>query len=149
MNSRKKKYQAKEKKLRLINQPGIIYFLILLFFSAMAGRLFWLQILKGSYYRKLSDENRIRLIAIPPIRGRLLDRNGQILVDNRRLYSLVILPRLITLNKWPDLRYRLSNLLNISIDSLDIAYNKGLQEKSFSKALIKPIFCFSYRVQKV
>ena len=41
----------------------------------------------------MSDENRIRLIASQPIRGRILDKNGYVLADSRVKYSLIIKPQ--------------------------------------------------------
>ena len=122
------KYAIKDKRNRLLNQPAILLFLIILFFASILTRLFWLQVLKGNYYQKLSDENRIRLISMPPIRGKVLDRNGKILVDNRLLYSLSMQPRLVAPNKWPDLRDRLVNLLNLPKESLEENYQKGIQQ---------------------
>lgn len=50
---------------------GIIFF-----------KLFFLQILQGSYYRELSNNNRIKTIVIHAPRGSIFDRNGQSLVFN-------------------------------------------------------------------
>jgi len=55
---------------------------IILFFVFLAIRLFHLTIAKGDYYRRLSDENRIRKIVIEPKRGDIIDRNGNILVTS-------------------------------------------------------------------
>jgi len=41
----------------------------------------------------MSDENRIRLIASQPIRGRILDKNGYVLANSRVKYSLIIKPQ--------------------------------------------------------
>ena len=57
---------------------GIIFLLFLL----LVGKLAEVQIIKGSYYRTLSDENRIRHIPIPAARGKILAKNGEALADN-------------------------------------------------------------------
>tara|TARA_B100000700_G_scaffold201946_1_gene222081 strand:+ start:256 stop:2067 length:1812 start_codon:yes stop_codon:yes gene_type:complete len=139
MSLKNKSFQFQNTKIRLINQPGVLFFIILIFFTSIVGRLFWMQILNGSYYRKLSDENRIRLISKAPIRGRLLDRNKKVLVDNRFLYSLVLQPRLVNSKRWLILRDRLSSLLNISPDSLELAYTKGLTKKDLRIVLARDI----------
>jgi penicillin-binding protein 2 len=59
-------------------------------FSALAARLYQLQIEDSDHYRVLSDENRINLRLIAPPRGRILDRFGTPLADNRQDYHLVI-----------------------------------------------------------
>ncbi len=57
------------------------------------GGLFYTQILKGEYYSDLSENNRIRLQKIEAPRGRILDRNNQVLAGNRPSYNLFIVPR--------------------------------------------------------
>ena len=57
----------------LQRQPAILLGLVLLFASAMVLRLGWLQLLHGSENRERADENRIRLLARNPVRGRILD----------------------------------------------------------------------------
>ena len=48
-------------------------------FLILAARLFELQLIKGVYYRTLSEENRIRHIPIPADRGKVLARGGEVL----------------------------------------------------------------------
>jgi len=52
---------------------------IVLFFIFLGIRLFHLTIVKGDYYRRLSDENRIRRVVIEPKRGDIIDRDGEII----------------------------------------------------------------------
>jgi penicillin-binding protein 2 len=61
-----------------------------LLLAALAGRLFQLQIVDSDRYKVLSDENRINLRLVAPPRGRILDRFGTPLADNRQDYHLVI-----------------------------------------------------------
>lgn len=51
----------------------------------LVGRLAELQIIKGAYYESLADNNRLRRIPIHAARGRILDRNGEVLVDNKEV----------------------------------------------------------------
>ena len=57
-------------------------FLIFISFLVLFARLFQLTILKGSYYQKLAEKNRIKEIIIEPQRGRILDRKGFVLAEN-------------------------------------------------------------------
>jgi len=68
-------------------------FLILIgiFFTVIASRLFYLQIMRGGYYRELSADNHIRVIARPAPRGIITDRDGQVLADNRPAYTVAII----------------------------------------------------------
>lgn len=56
--------------------------ILILGFLILFARLFELQIIKGSYYRGLSEGNRISRIKIPAPRGKILARRGEVLVDN-------------------------------------------------------------------
>lgn len=59
-------------------------------FGALAGRLYYLQVLESGRYTLLSDENRISMRLLPPRRGRVLDRFGTELASNRRNYRVLI-----------------------------------------------------------
>jgi len=64
---------------------------LVLTFLFLVGRLFELQIVKSSYFKLLSNENRIKRVEIPAPRGLILARGGEILVGNRldkRYYPL-------------------------------------------------------------
>jgi len=63
---------------------------LILIFLILLGKLFEVQIIKGSYYRSLSEENRIRHIPIPAPRGRILARNGEALADNVAIKERVL-----------------------------------------------------------
>jgi penicillin-binding protein 2 len=53
---------------------------------------FWnLQILQAKYYIELAERNRIRSIPIIAPRGRMLDREGRVLVDNYPSFSILLL----------------------------------------------------------
>ena len=68
---------------------------VIIIFVCLILRLWFLQIVKGPNYRTQSENNRIHLQNIPPFRGMLLDRNGELLVDNRPSYNLYIIPEQI------------------------------------------------------
>jgi penicillin-binding protein 2 len=51
--------------------------------SALAGRLYQLQVLETQRFATLAEENRVNLRLLPPARGLILDRTGQPLAVNR------------------------------------------------------------------
>jgi len=59
-------------------------------FSALAGRLYYLQVVESARYRTLSEDNQFNLELLPPIRGRIFDRNGMALADNRDNFRIEI-----------------------------------------------------------
>lgn len=68
----------------------------LLFVTLSSGflmsRLAYLQISQHTHYTTLSENNRLRVLPIPPVRGLIYDRNGVILAENRPTFSLEIIP---------------------------------------------------------
>ncbi len=63
---------------------------LILFFTGLFFRLFYLQIIKYDYYSSLSDSNRIRIVDVRADRGLILDRDGLIVVKNTPTYELRI-----------------------------------------------------------
>ena len=61
----------------------IFLFIICFSFLVLGLRLFQLTVVSGSYYRRLSEENRIKEIVIEPKRGTILDRKGFVLAENK------------------------------------------------------------------
>ena len=59
-------------------------------FVALFSRLWFLQVLASEEYRTLAKENRVRFVQSEPPRGRILDRNGVVLVDNRTSYAFTV-----------------------------------------------------------
>lgn len=106
-------------------QPAVLLGLVLFFASAMVLRLGWLQLLQGQENRARADENRIRLLARNPVRGRILDRHGEVLVSSRLIYSLYLQPKDLPSGSWPALRQRLSSLLSLPEPQLEQRKRQG------------------------
>ncbi|MFO1359179.1 penicillin-binding protein 2 [Plasticicumulans sp.] len=68
---------------------GVLVFLL---FSVIAARLAWLQIVNHEHFATLSDQNRIRLVPVPPTRGQIFDRKGVLLAGNLASFHLEITP---------------------------------------------------------
>jgi len=66
-----------------------------LLIAVLLGRLVYLQVLAHEHYTTLSDDNRIKILPLPPNRGLIFDRNGIILADNLPSYRLEITPEQI------------------------------------------------------
>jgi penicillin-binding protein 2 len=59
-------------------------------FGAIAGRLYYLQVVTADQYALLADENRINHRLLPPARGRIFDRHGVPLARNTPTYRVLI-----------------------------------------------------------
>jgi penicillin-binding protein 2 len=58
-------------------------------------RLWYVQIYRGDYYKRISENNRIQYIEIPAPRGIVFDRNGEVVLGNRPYFDLVYVPQFI------------------------------------------------------
>ena len=63
-------------------------------FGLVGTRLFRLQVVDGARYVPLADENRLNVQIVAPVRGRILDRFGELLASNREGYRAVLVPSL-------------------------------------------------------
>ncbi|ABB23454.1 penicillin-binding protein 2 [Pelodictyon luteolum] len=77
---------------RLQHSTRIVSILIVTIFAVLLGRLFWIQVLDFQKLGSISSSNSIRRVWIQPPRGRIIDRNDIIMVDNRPLYSVKVIP---------------------------------------------------------
>ncbi|MBV9043632.1 MAG: penicillin-binding protein 2 [Alphaproteobacteria bacterium] len=59
-------------------------------FAVLSGRLYQLQIKNGSQYKTQAEENRVNQRLIAPPRGRIMDRFGVELANNRRNYRVLL-----------------------------------------------------------
>ena len=76
-------YQKRIKKLTVF---------VVIIVGILFVRLWFLQIISGAKYRMKSENNRIDLRDVLPVRGMIFDRNGKPLVDNRASFSLGVIP---------------------------------------------------------
>ena len=58
----------------------------------LIGRLLHLQVVSYQHYSMLSNDNRVKLVALAPPRGLIYDRNGVVLAENRPSFRLVLTP---------------------------------------------------------
>src|SRR3984885_5520577 len=89
---------------------GVIAAVLLL---TVAGRLFYLQVLKYDYYSTLSLGNSIRTEPIPPSRGLIFDRHGVVLADNLPAFQIELVREQVGDNKALDAT--LSQLVDIGL----------------------------------
>src|SRR4030065_444487 len=55
-------------------------------------RLAYIQIVNYRHFATLSQENRVKPVPIPPVRGNILDRNGVVLAQNYPVLTLEVIP---------------------------------------------------------
>jgi penicillin-binding protein 2 len=98
---------------------------------------FWkLQVIDSDKYGQMAEQNRVRSIPIIAPRGRMLDRDGRVLVDNRPSFSVLLLrddPKLVE-------QYlpTISDGLNIPMDDLREQLQNTRNLPKFQPIVIKP-----------
>ncbi len=60
------------------------------------ARVWFLQVYRGEYYRKIAENNRVQYLEIPAPRGLIYDRNGKPVLSNRPYSDLVFVPQFVT-----------------------------------------------------
>ncbi|MDI3543707.1 MAG: penicillin-binding protein 2 [Candidatus Atribacteria bacterium] len=63
--------------------------LFLVIIIILSLRFWYLSILQGDWYKQKSEQNRVRIISLPPIRGSIYDRNNQVLAEDVPHFRLV------------------------------------------------------------
>ncbi|MEN3273557.1 MAG: penicillin-binding protein 2 [Actinomycetota bacterium] len=107
-------------KLRL----AIVGIVALSLFAALFTRLYFLQVLAAPEYKLAAKANQIRVVAEPAPRGRILDRNGKVLVDNRASNVVAIdRSKVRDKNEREEMLTRLAVVLGVTPDELDKRYN--------------------------
>lgn len=109
--------ETTQKRLAFLKISMVIIFSILLI------RLWFLQVIEGDAYKKIAEENRIRVVAIPASRGAVYDRNNNVLVENKASLAVSFTSR----SKKSDLKIitRLSQILGMSVSEIQTRISKN------------------------
>ncbi len=68
----------------------IVFSIFCIWFIIVGFRLWDMQILHKTRYTEMSLRNRTRFVRLAGVRGRIYDRNGRCLVDNKAGIQLVV-----------------------------------------------------------
>ncbi|MDD5722752.1 MAG: penicillin-binding protein 2 [Syntrophales bacterium] len=101
-----------------------VTWLVLCAFFLLIARVWYLQVVRGDNLRQRSENNRIRIQEIKPLRGLIVDTRGDILVDNQPSFDISIIPEIS--KDIVDVLNRLTNLCDWAGDGLSL-------EKAFLK----------------
>lgn len=106
-----------------IKSNRYIFYTLSVVLLLLFGNIAYLQAVKGEYYYRLSESNRIRIVPKKAPRGRIIDRRGKVLVDNRPTYTISLIP--FEFRKSKEILTRLEKLLGITEEQIDKAMEKG------------------------
>ena len=109
---------------RVFFERAVIGFGVLIVLTLiLVARLFYLQIIEHEAYATLSDKNRIQVEPLPPVRGLIYDRNGELIADNVPTLNLTITRELVS-------------DLEVTLDRIDALIGLTVEEReSFHRRL--------------
>ena len=91
----------------------LIFFIIFLF---VLIKIFYIQVIEYKKINTLANDLWSRNLPVGADRGKILDRNGKVIVDNKTVASLVVVPSQIKDKK--DASKKISEILNVSYDEI-------------------------------
>jgi penicillin-binding protein 2 len=110
---------------------GVLGMVVLSLFCALLARLWYLQVLASPDLRVEAQHNSVAVVYTEAPRGRILDRNGKVLADNRVVLALVADREVV--RKQPEVLDRLSGMLNVPVPVLQ----ERIADERYS--LFKPV----------
>jgi penicillin-binding protein 2 len=122
----------------------IFLIFVLAAFAVLTTQLYNLQVVQGETYRELADANRFRLAQIPAARGVIYDRNDELLVRNRPVYNVVVIPAYLPEDATTEAQIfaRLSELLDLPIttriepvSSKNNGYFQGINHHQYTRQI--------------
>jgi penicillin-binding protein 2 len=75
---------------RINGRAQILEWIVIGLVAALLLGFWQLQIVRGSYYTQLANENLLRQTRVRPARGLILDRNGAVLATNHAAYEVAV-----------------------------------------------------------
>ncbi|MGB7757243.1 MAG: penicillin-binding protein 2 [Salinisphaera sp.] len=123
------KNHAAERRLFLIRAIAASLLLLILI-GMLIARVVYLQVYKHGYYETRSQDNRMRVEVVPPVRGLIFDRHGHLLANNEPAYRLEIVPEQVS-DSVKSTIARLSKIVNISDADQQRFYSREKQTPRF------------------
>ena len=121
-NLKDRSYEQRQYTARVV----VMFLLAVVGVMILLGRLVQLQVIDHEAYSVKSDQNRIQLQPIAPLRGLIFDRNGVLLADNRPVFALNLVTE--TIDDLDAMIAVLSDFVEITDDDLQ-AFEKRRARK--------------------
>ena len=106
-----------------------------LLLGLLGVRLTYLQVVNHSHFATLSQNNRVRIEALPPPRGLIFDRHGVVIAENRPSHQLELIPEQV--RDLEDTLARLGELIRLEPQDLE-RIQRGLRtSRGFNNVAVK------------
>jgi penicillin-binding protein 2 len=87
--------------------------------GGIGSRLAYLQLNQGTKNRQIAENNRVRTVAKPPVRGNIYDRKGRLLAGNKLSHSIFIWPLATKRENWLQTRRRVAEILDLDENAIE------------------------------
>jgi penicillin-binding protein 2 len=87
--------------------------------GGIGSRLGYLQLNQGTKNRQIAENNRVRTVAKPPVRGNIYDRKGRLLAGNKLSHSIFIWPLATKRENWLQTRQRVAEILDLDENAIE------------------------------
>jgi len=121
---------------QLLTRIKVAYFILIFIFGIICLRLWYLQIIGGAHYRKLSENNRIRIQKIKAPRGLILDSRGKVLATNRPCFDICLVPQ--DTNNPQLVLNRLADMLGVGLSQLKTRVESSKRRPPFEPIKLIP-----------
>ncbi|MFP3014367.1 MAG: peptidoglycan DD-transpeptidase MrdA [Arsenophonus sp.] len=118
-----------------IRRTLIAFIVIVILASILFINLYNLQVIRHKDYQARSNENRIKLLPVPPSRGIIYDRNGTPLALNRTSYQLEIIPEKVS--NLTEIFSQLRNIVDLTDDDIRNFKKKLKRSRQFTSIPLK------------
>ena len=104
----------------------VMLVLVFVLLGVLTARMYQLQVVEHEIYTTLSDKNRVQVQSVAPPRGLIYDRNGELLAENRPVFSVTLVPELV--GDIDQALARLGQMISVSEEDLE-RFRRRLEER--------------------
>ena len=97
--------------------------------TGLLGRLYYLGVVQADQYKTLSDNNRLSLRLIPPVRGKIFDRHGNELAINRKDFRVHLVPEMA--EDVNETLASLSRIIDLDVEDIERILKKISRQPKF------------------
>ncbi|MEP6819312.1 MAG: penicillin-binding protein 2 [bacterium] len=129
------KFEDSSQNLR--SRLWIVQSFVFLLLALLGIRLYFLQLVRGTYYAEIAQNQRIRLLPIPAPRGVIFDRDGHPLVTSTPIYNVILSREDLRERKLISLARPLAEALGVDADTLQERFEQIGSQPAFESILVK------------
>jgi penicillin-binding protein 2 len=100
--------------------------MVVILLGILVARMYQLQVVEHDIYTTLSDKNRVQVQSVAPPRGLIYDRNGELLAENRPVFSVTLVPERV--GDMDEVLTKLEGLLEVSDEDME-RFQRRLKER--------------------